>query len=256
MHDHNLDDLIIDEEIVKQTDKTKGILTIVALVIVLLIIAIVLTKIILKEPKVDTIVKEQNTQLIDPELTLKKKTHNVKKEDTYTIEDNNVDIEDNIDNDILDDIEDDTVKKDNKDIVELDKPHIKQKIDKPIVSKDSEVSKLTTTNNHSKVDKVIIDNKFEQIKSKSQVKSIDHKSITKKVVSEKYYIQVGSFTKEPSKKFLSIIKRSGFKYNILSTSKGIKKLLIGPYLSRQAVDKALPKVRDRINKNAFVYKVK
>jgi hypothetical protein len=32
--------------------------------------------------------------------------------------------------------------------------------------------------------------------------------------------------------------------------------LIGPYSSREAVDRVLPKVRDRITKGAFVYKVK
>jgi cell division septation protein DedD len=38
------------------------------------------------------------------------------------------------------------------------------------------------------------------------------------------------------------------------SSKGIKKLLIGPYQDRAAVDSALVRVRDTINKSAFVVK--
>jgi len=66
---------------------------------------------------------------------------------------------------------------------------------------------------------------------------------------------VGSFTQTPSSHFLSIIKNSGFNYHITpATSAGTKKLLIGPYETRADVDTALVRVRDRINKRAFVVK--
>ncbi len=77
----------------------------------------------------------------------------------------------------------------------------------------------------------------------------------KSAVSQTYYIQVGSFSKTPSGQFLKIIKNSGFNYKITSaTSAGTKKLLIGPYKTRSSADTALVRVRDRINKSAFVVK--
>ena len=70
-----------------------------------------------------------------------------------------------------------------------------------------------------------------------------------------YYIQVGYFNKMPSPQFLAVIKRSGFDYLITPpNANGSKKLLIGPYTTRAEVDRALVRVRDRINKSAFILK--
>ena len=78
------------------------------------------------------------------------------------------------------------------------------------------------------------------------------KEIPKTVSAITYYIQVGSFTQNPSSRFLSVIKNSGFNYTITkANSAGIKKLLIGSYPSRASVDSALIQVRDRINKKSF-----
>ena len=75
------------------------------------------------------------------------------------------------------------------------------------------------------------------------------------IPAQTYYIQVGSFTKDPSTRFLSAIKNSGFSYTISpAAANGSKKLLIGPYQDRESVDRALIEVRDRINKSAFVVK--
>jgi len=70
MHDHNLDDLIIDN-IEPKKSKLKSFLTIIALLIVILIIAIVLTRILLKTPDNNDLVFEQESaELIAPELKL------------------------------------------------------------------------------------------------------------------------------------------------------------------------------------------
>ena len=68
-----------------------------------------------------------------------------------------------------------------------------------------------------------------------------------------FYIQVGSFSKTPSSRFLGVIKSSGFNYKITTTGK-TKKLLIGPYKDRASANTALVRVKDRINKSAFVIK--
>ena len=71
MHDHNLDDLIIDN-IEPKNSKTKSFLTIIALLIVVLIVGIILTKILLKTPNDDRLAFEENTtDMIAPELKLK-----------------------------------------------------------------------------------------------------------------------------------------------------------------------------------------
>jgi len=82
MHDHNLDDLIIDN-IEPKNSKTKSFLTIIALSIVVLIVAIILTKILLKTPNGNRLAFEENTtEMIAPELQLKEtpKSQKVKEE--------------------------------------------------------------------------------------------------------------------------------------------------------------------------------
>jgi len=92
-------------------------------------------------------------------------------------------------------------------------------------------------------------------KPKSEVKKPTKKPVATKrpSTSGSYYVQVGSFKEKPSKRILSVITGSGFKYTILPPDRiGNKKLLIGPYKTRKEVDKAREVVRDRIHKNAFV----
>ncbi len=73
MHDHNLDDLIIDN-IEPNNSKTKSFLTIIALMIVVLIVAIILTKILLKTPDENALAFEEDaTEMIAPELKLKER---------------------------------------------------------------------------------------------------------------------------------------------------------------------------------------
>ncbi|MDM5272675.1 SPOR domain-containing protein [Sulfurovum sp. zt1-1] len=75
MNDHNLDDLIIDDIQPKQANKAKSFLTIIALAIVVLIVSIIFTKILLKAPKQDQLLFEQNEiEMISPDLTLQSVT--------------------------------------------------------------------------------------------------------------------------------------------------------------------------------------
>jgi len=243
MSKHNLDDLIIDE-IHPTNNKTKGILTILALLVVVLVVAIVLTKVILKEPKVDAVVIDDSKKFISPELKLKSSKIDTKKKPLKSQMDNVDDIPKASD-EYLDDIDEElAIDKPTVTTTKVEQQPTQEEI-KPKVSVDkAKVDKKKETG----IKKVQITDEFEQVKPS--------KYNTKQKVDYKYYIQVGSFSKRPSGQFLSVIKKSGFKYTILSTSSGIKKLLIGPYSSREAVDRVLPKVRDRITKGAFVYKVK
>ncbi len=74
-----------------------------------------------------------------------------------------------------------------------------------------------------------------------------------------YYIQVGSFAKfTPNKKFLTTIKENGYEYHILKTElngKNIQRVLIGPFKDRDSAKKANVKVKEDINKDAFIKKI-
>lgn len=254
MNDHNLDDLIIDD-IKPKNGKAKSLLTIVALLIVVFIVAIILTSVVLEDPKSDNLLIEENdTEMISPELTLQStaKVKNTKEEPKLS----------------------DMIEQ------ELNKPIEAPKITEEKKSPNKKTSEAPATENN----KVQITDEFTQAPAKPAVSSVPKKvketetvipaPTPKKVEKEypvviepkkvapatkasgiQYFIQVGSYRQSPSKRFLSVIKNNGFNYHITAPSaKGTKKLLIGPYSDRASVDVALVRVRDLINKSAFVIK--
>lgn len=273
MHDHNLDDLIIDN-IEPKNSKTKSFLTIIALLIVVLIVAIILTKILLKTPDTNGItVEDDTTEMIAPELKLKETPKKVEKPKEEL----------SLSNIIEQKIKQPVVETKKTEIIEKPKT-IKKPIPVKKEEKTEEVLKETVTitkeytqipQQDKKPVKITEEKKPEKIKKpivietpkpvvapKKEIivpKKIKTPVITptppKPVSTTTYYIQVGSFSKDPSARFLSVIKNSGFNYKITKAStKGIKKLLIGPYKSRTSANTALIQVRDRINKSAFVVK--
>jgi DedD protein len=73
-----------------------------------------------------------------------------------------------------------------------------------------------------------------------------------------YFVQIGAFTKQPTKKFLSNILAKGYNYKIYSiTIKGKKfnKVLIGPYPTKQIALKNRAKIRKAFkNPGAYILK--
>ncbi|WP_309497793.1 SPOR domain-containing protein [Sulfurovum sp.] len=253
MTDHNLDDLIIDN-IEPKNRKTKSFLTIIALFIVVLIVAIILTRTLLKTQDNNALVIEDDTtELIAPELKLQEKPQQVEKVEEPTLESI---------------IEEEPPAPEIKieapvDIPEAIKVEKKIEVPEPIIPAPVEPPK--------KEEKIPAPEPVKEIKKEVPLppvkpvvkKPVAKKPIVKEPVAKKtavasdlqYYIQVGSFSKDPSARFLSVIKNSGFNYQLTKANvKGIKKLHIGPYNTRPEVDVALKKVKDRINKSAFVIK--
>ena len=233
MHDHNLDDLIIDN-IDPKNSKTKSFLTIIALGIIVLIVAIILTKVILKDPKSKIALEENHTEMISPELTLQNKPKKATQKETLTLNtEKKSNIETNSSNEKQEEI----------------KKSLKEKI-------KSETVEITDTFSQNEESPEEENKETQQVEKKSEKEKIaKHKSSIEKDSKNVFYIQVGSFAKTPSTRFLSIIKKSGFNHKITSASnKGIKKLLIGPYKTKVDATGALPKVKDRINKSAFIIK--
>jgi len=266
MNDHNLDDLIIDNIEPKNT-KTKSFLTIVALLIVVLIVAIILTKIILKDPNADKIAfEENNTELVSPELTLQSAA------EPEPIE-REPELSKIIENALKAPVEVEEVAKETievskkviqvptqaevkKEVVKTETP---EKIEIPekkevIAKAEPKKKEVEMKKEVPKVVKPVPAQIIEKAKEHPTGKPVNIPA-PKPVTSQTYYIQVGSFKQTPSSRFLGVIKNSGFNYMITpATSSGTKKLLIGPYKDRKSVDMALVRVRDRINKSAFVVK--
>lgn len=247
MNDHNLDDLIIDN-IAPKNRKTKSFLTIIALFIVVLIVAIILTRILLKTPDNNKLViEEDTTELIAPELKLQEKPQKVEKVEEPSlqsiIEEEVKAPEVKVEEPVVIPEPKKVVKKD----IEIPKPEpieiptIEEKIPAPVKVEKKEIPVLE-----------------KPVTKKPVVQKPTVKPVTKKPTvasTEQYYIQVGSFSKDPSARFLSVIKNSGFSYQITKAdTRGTKKLHIGPYKTRADVNVALKKVKDRINKSAFVVK--
>jgi len=283
MNDHNLDDLIIDN-IDSKSSKSKSLLTIIALAIVVLIVAIILTKTLLKDPNEQLEINhESNTEMISPDLTLQNAIKKEVTQEKLSLDKNTKskseeigiskkETSSNIEN--LNTSTDKPVKetKIEKVVVETTKPKtvvITQDIfeDEAEISAEIEAKEkqraLAQAKKITQKKKLAAQKKAKQkantakikVTQKTKQKTKTKEASTTSQSSGRYYIQVGSFRQSPSKQFLSIIKKSGFNYKITPpSSSGTKKLLIGPYSSRTSVNSALPRVRDRINKGAFVVK--
>jgi DedD protein len=322
MHDHNLDDLIIDN-IEPKNSKTKSFLTIIALLIVVLIVGIILTKILLKTPNGDRLAFEENTtELIAPELKLKEipkpqkekeepslskviesqlktpavdtKKPVVIKEPAVVIKKEKSEPEIKLpeapkvveakEEPVLSNILDQEIK---APVPETKKPVIVQE---PLLTKQEqeakdaadiaywkamqekrkaeEIAKNSVTLKEPTI--VIEEERTEEVVKPKKVKTavvktpdpvvtpvkkpVATKPVPKSVSTTRYYVQVGSFRTAPSSRFISVIRNNGFQYTIKRAADGTKKLLIGPYTDRAAVNSALATVKDRINKSAFVVK--
>lgn len=68
-----------------------------------------------------------------------------------------------------------------------------------------------------------------------------------------YYIQVGSFTKEPNKALFDRLNASGLKY-ITSPSGSMTKVMVGPFQGEKAARDVLGTVKRNIESNAYITK--
>ena len=271
MNDHNLDDLIIDN-IKPKNAKTKNMLTIVALLIVLFIVAIILTSVVLDDPKSDPAILETNdTEMVSPELTLQNVTQDKKEKKEPKL---NEIIEEELNKPVK--APKATEQEEEKKVVApkpavITKPEVVEKIEAPkveapVVEKKSvEITKEFEQSPANTEEKAAAKKVSEKEKTTHEPEHAAKKASTPKTPPAAkvtpaasaitYYIQVGSYKGVPSKRFLTVIKNNGFHYKITApAANGNKKLLIGPYSSRKSVDTALIRVRDLINKSAFVVK--
>ena len=138
-------------------------------------------------------------------------------------------------------------------------PENKTEVKKEVISKPKAPEPITIPKVKERTEKPVI-KKAVKPRIKKPIKH--HKKI---VITGKYYIQVAALLryKKPSKKFLRLITKAGYKYRFLVTSTKIKgekvkvtKVLAGPFKNRKDALKALRKVKANITQNAFIFKVK
>ncbi len=246
MMGQDLEDLVIDENIRRDNKKGKGILTILALLIAILIIVIMMAKMVIGENEPNPVVKKTDeASLISPELLLDDEDTNKDSKSDGEKLDDMTSLLDDKKSFTKNEIKGDTVEvnDDSKDV----KPEKER--EKP---KREEVKK----------EKIVKEEKPKaqpKVEEKPKPKPVREKKVEKREEKPKnrssegsYYIQVGSFSHKPSNRFLSVITNSGFSYKLHSSGK----LLIGSYSSRTNANSDLPRVKDRINKSAFVIKIK
>jgi DedD protein len=229
MRDNDLDDLILEDEESKSSNGLKNILTIVALIIIILIVAILLTKVILKEPKSDELAFEQTyNKTIDPELKLEKENNQT----AQTIKAENLTV-------LIDEESNATEPKQETQINEPTKiEEEKEASTQPSTSSLKEKEMTTATVPSTIQTGTKIETKTTQTPKQTTTKEI-------------YYVQVGAYQNQPNKAFLDVIQKSGYKYEIKKLNNKTK-LLIGPYNSKEEASSALIRIKDRINKNAFL----
>jgi DedD protein len=256
MNDHNLDDLIIDTP-TQKGGKAKGLLTIIALLIVVMIAAIVLTKIILKDPSAQPAILEENdVEIISPELTLQHATE----ESSSPQDEKELPLSEIIEEEVSapQKTPETAHKKIKPETVEIAEETQKS----PAVAQT-----VKPTAAHPKGEEVVQVPKTIRSATRSKTKPTTKpkpkpkpknrpKPATKPAIAQgTFYIQVGSFSKtpEPNSRLITAIRKQGFKHRILTVG-GMKKVVIGPYSDRASADRASTKVKDLINKNAFIIK--
>lgn len=82
--------------------------------------------------------------------------------------------------------------------------------------------------------------------------------ITSRPPSSRHYIQIGSYMGYPKRAIMNAVKRYGFAYTIIRFEKEgnkIAKLLLGPFKNKQEARKVLPRVKQRIEKSAFIAEI-
>ncbi len=68
-----------------------------------------------------------------------------------------------------------------------------------------------------------------------------------------YYIQVGAYKRDPNPKFMQKLKDNGFTF-ITKTTKGIRRVRVGPYDSYDQAKAALPVIKEKLGVDGLIVK--
>jgi DedD protein len=91
------------------------------------------------------------------------------------------------------------------------------------------------------------------VPTKVEAPKSEPKASTASANNGTYYIQVGSFSKEPDKALFDRLNASGMKYTTQKSGE-ISKILVGPFQGEKAVQDAMGNIRQNIEAKAFKIK--
>lgn len=256
MSDNTLDDLILtDPE--PEKGKSKGLLALLALVILLIIVGAILAKMIFsdsnetvesnnkrEEVKVSTSI-DNNKLEVNDSVALSPITDDP---DLAPLDDNGTSINANVDTVSIDDnINSDKKSKSNgsSSTVNSDSVTANELNVAPISSNSR------STNNLESRD--VVEERPKKVVKHNKPKPV-HKAKPKKHIyggRGNVYIQVGSFAKGPEQGFINKIRRAGFKFRIKERN-GLRKVFVGPFESRNRAANVLGIVKSKISSQAFI----
>ena len=283
-----MQDLIIEDEEFKEK-KPKKVITLLALIIIILLVGTVIMKYAIGDGKSqesdNSIKKERTIAKSDNELApihnraieinpQKNRHHQINEKNSNLIQEdelselipiNGQKIEEKAKN-----IEVENKNKHITDIIQtndLDKKRVENKRDitlAKLATKNEKSTKLKSDKRVKKFDKINKNNKRVHKIHKSSV--VSHKSnklfkkrhttsADKKQVNGIYYIQVGSFSKQPNKKYIENIKKHHYKYKLFKSG-GLTKVRIGPYTNYEFAKSKLPTIKKDLGVAGFVVRVK
>jgi len=234
MNDHHLDDLIIGDP-QPGSGNSKGLLTIIALLIVILIVGLILWALLfgssddaVKTPAQNT----QQTQTLDPNLIPLDQNGNEQPANTPK-----------------------PVKKPTPTLVQKPAPKPVQKpatkptpVHKPTPVEATKPQKPKATPTPS-TPKAQAQPKPSQAATTQKPGSVLIKNADKTI----YYIQVGAFKRDPSPKFMKKLKENGFTFITKKTNE-MRRVRVGPYDSYDAAKAALPDIKSKLGIDGLILK--
>lgn len=251
----SLDDLIISDNLgSKKSNNSKNMLTMIGLVLAVLIGAILLTKTVLEEPQKPKIPLEENltnSALVQADMN---ESNESDINESMMLESNtSIPANEEINTSVS---EVSTPKTTVAPVVVakkvVEKTVTKETVKKPLPVKEKVDAKTEIKTEKKDINKTATANT--EVKAKTETKTVAENTKKEQATNETYYAQVGSFSTKPNDGFISIIKSNGYSYKVVTGQNGSSKILIGPYSGREKATVALVKIKDRINKSAFLVK--
>ncbi len=145
--------------------------------------------------------------------------------------------------------------------VEIDTPTATQKRQKDLFELEDKVSETNIVPKSKEITKKIVPTP--KVEKKYPIKKeIAETNFAKKSTSTQsgYYIQIGAFSKYPSKKLLNSIKQKGYSFvvhKVVVKGKTYNKVLIGSYNTKKAASKNLNNIKQQFkNPNAYIFRLK
>jgi len=234
MNDHHLDDLIIDDP-EPVSIKSKSLLTIIALLIVVLIIGLVLWALLFdsSSPQSDNSAQTHQSKPLAPDLIpLDRPARQTKTAEVKTKTEK-------------------ITHKPAQKTVQTQKP--KQEAIQTPQPKPAQKQPETAPAPKEPKQKNIKPVKTAQPEITSPKETPAGKEIIKNADKTIYYVQVGAFKRDPSPKFIKKLKENGFTF-ITKTSKGIRRVRVGPYDNYQEAKNALPEIKAKLGVDGLIVK--